>query len=71
MTQQDKEEQIKKLKKEQDDAKQALSNSSGASNDKEAQMKKRLKELATENVDILILPSFLPSSFLSSIGLDS
>jgi hypothetical protein len=56
MTQQDKEEQIKKLKKEQEDAKQTLSSSSGATNEKEAQMKKRLKELATENVDIPSLP---------------
>ncbi len=66
------EENIEKLKKQLDEAKAAAAATAASSAvaavspafsaDKEAQMKKRLKELATENVDIFIIIYYL--SFL-------
>lgn len=51
----EKDDTIKKLKKENEEKGQVASPGGGLSAEKEAQMKQRLKELATENVDILFI----------------
>lgn len=57
LTTKDLEDTVAKLQKELEEAKQASASTTAASpsmnSEKEAQMKKRMRELATENVDIL------------------